>query len=138
MLGAASPRSARAGFSFRPYAFEPGVPGPVRVRIEPGPQPDPDAFAALTAEPFRVRFGDRMGLQLDGPEVPGGELLSEPTPLGGVQIPPGGRPLVLLHDRGSIGGYVKPAVVVPGDLPRLAQLRAGDAVRFVRADRTPR
>jgi allophanate hydrolase subunit 2 len=135
VLGVETPRPARAGFSFRPYAFAPGVAGPVRVRVEPGPQPDPEAFAALTAEPFRVRFGDRMGLQLDGPEVPGGELLSEPTPLGGIQIPPGGRPLVLLHDRGSIGGYVKPAIVVPGDLPKLAQLRAGEAVRFVPAGR---
>lgn len=135
VVGAEVPRAAREGFSFRPYAFEPGGSGPVRIRIEPGPQPDPVAFAALTAEPFRVRFGDRMGLQLDGPEVPGGELLSEPTPLGGVQIPPGGRPLVLLHDRGSIGGYAKPAVVLPDDLPKLAQLRPGEELRFVAAGR---
>jgi len=72
-----------------------------------------------------------MGLQLEGVDVPGGETVSEATPLGGIQITTGGRPLVLLHDRGSIGGYVKPAVVVPEDLPKLAQLRTGDALRLV-------
>jgi KipI family sensor histidine kinase inhibitor len=135
VLGAAEPRAARAGFAFRPYAFDGELRRARVVRIEPGPQADDEALAALTVAPYRLRFGDRTGLQLDGPEVPGGELLSEPTPLGGIQIPPGGRPLVLLHDRGSIGGYAKPAVVVPEDLPRLAQLRPGEALRFVLARR---
>lgn len=131
VLGAAEARRPRAGFAFRPWRPEPGPSGAVKLRVAPGPQADPAAMAALTREPFHVRFADRMGLQLDGPEVPGGELLSEPTPLGGVQITTGGRPLVLLHDRGSIGGYAKPAVVVPQDLPRAAQLRPGRTVRFV-------
>ncbi len=133
VLGAARPSAARAGFAFRPYGRPTGRTGETVARIVPGPQAEPAALEALTRDSFAVRFGDRMGLQLDGAGVPGGELVSEATPLGGIQITTGGRPLVLLHDRGSIGGYVKPAVVVPGDLPRLAQLRAGDRVRFVRA-----
>lgn len=131
VLGAAGAGRPRAGFAFRPWTPAAGPAGAVTLRVAPGPQADPAAIAALTRRPFRVRFADRMGLQLDGPAVPGGELLSEATPLGAVQITTGGRPLVLLHDRGSIGGYAKPAVVVPQDLPRAAQLRPGRTVRFV-------
>lgn len=131
VLGAAAARRPRAGFAFRPWTPASDPADAVTLRVAPGPQADPAALAALTKRPFQVRFVDRMGLQLDGPEVAGGELLSEPTPLGGIQITTGGRPLVLLHDRGSIGGYAKPAVVVPQDLPRAAQLRAGRTVRFV-------
>jgi len=132
VLGAAGvPTAVRAGFAFRPYGRPCGRSGLTVARIVPGPQASDEALEALTREPFAVRFGDRMGLQLEGVDVPGGETVSEATPLGGIQITTGGRPLVLLHDRGSIGGYVKPAVVVPEDLPKLAQLRTGDALRLV-------
>ncbi len=103
------------------------------LRLLPGPQADEEALAALTRAPFRVGSADRMGLRLSGPAVPGGELLSEGVPLGAIQVPPGGSPMLLLVDRGTIGGYAKPAVVHPADLDRAAQLREGDRVRFVRA-----
>jgi len=131
LLGAAGVRAGREGFTFRPYGRPGGRARETLARIVPGPQAREEALDALTRDRFTVRFGDRMGLQLDGVDVPGGEMVSEATPLGGIQITTGGRPLVLLHDRGSIGGYVKPAVVVHEDLPKLAQLRAGDALRFV-------
>lgn len=69
-------------------------------------------------------------MELLGPEVPGGEGLSEPTPLGGVQVPPSGRPLVLLADKGSLGGYAKPALVDPRDLWLLGQARPGVEIHF--------
>lgn len=109
------------------------------VRLLPGPQAEREALAALTDARFRVLRADRMGLQLDGgvartgrpaPPVPGRGILSEPTALGAVQVTPGGQPLILLHDRGTIGGYSKPAVIHPHDLPVVGQLRAGDTVRF--------
>jgi allophanate hydrolase subunit 2 len=85
---------------------------------------------ALLEGPFRVARADRVGLELEGPEVPGGEGLSEPTPLGGVQVPPSGRPLVLLADKGSLGGYAKPALVDPRDFWLLGQAWPGAWVRF--------
>ena len=57
--------------------------------------------------------------------------MSEATPLGAVQVTSGGSPILLLHDRGSLGGYVKPAKLHPADLARAAQLRPGALVRFV-------
>ncbi len=73
---------------------------------------------------------DRMGVELLGPEVPGGEGLSEATPLGGIQVPPSGKPLVLLADKGSLGGYAKPAVVEGRDLWLLGQVWPGAELVF--------
>lgn len=130
LLGRAEARFARPGFGFRPRVrFD----DPAVLRLLPGPQANEEALEALTAEPFTLAHGDRMGLRFDGPEVPGGGVLSEANPLGALQVTTGGRPLLLLHDRGTIGGYAKPAIVHPADLPRAAQLRAGERVRFVSA-----
>ncbi len=106
---------------------------PTPLRLRPGPQPDPAALAALTSGSFEVGRSDRTALRLVGDPVPGGEITSEAVPLGAVQVTPAGEPLVLLADRGTIGGYAKPAVVHPGDLDALAQLRQGQRVRFVLA-----
>ncbi|MBO1438169.1 5-oxoprolinase subunit PxpB [Meiothermus sp. CFH 77666] len=128
VLGVAVPRGARAGFALSQPALMPR-----RVRLLPGPQYTPEALQALCAAPYELVSGDRMGLRLAGPEVPGGELISEATPLGAVQITTQGQPIVLLNDRGRIGGYAKPARVHPADLPWLAQLRPGQKVWFARA-----
>jgi biotin-dependent carboxylase-like uncharacterized protein len=130
ILGVKTPREARTGFSYSPWRLA----DEARVRLLPGPQANREALEALGAGTYRLGSGDRMGLQLEGPSVPGGELISEATPLGAVQVTPGGHPLILLNDRGRMGGYAKPAQVDPRDLPILAQLRPGSLVRFVIAD----
>ncbi len=127
-LGLAREAPVRPGRSFVPYTR--GADQNRRIRILPGPQATPEALEALTAATFVVRQADRMGVRLEGPEVPGGEVTSEAVPIGAIQVPPGGEPIVLLVDRGTLGGYAKPALVHPADLPRMAQLRAGDEVRF--------
>ena len=105
-------------------------PDPVPIRIEPGPQATDDALSALCERPFVVRGADRMGVRLTGAAVLGGEVLSEATALGAVQVTPDGDPIVLLNDRGTLGGYAKPALVDPRDLPRVGQLLPGRRVRF--------
>ena len=90
-----------------------------------------DALAALCAAPFRLRDLDRMAARLSGPPVPGGEIVSEACPVGTVQVPPGGEPLILLGDKGTLGGYRRPARVHPEDLPRLVQALPGSVLHFV-------
>jgi KipI family sensor histidine kinase inhibitor len=107
------------------------------IRLLPGPQHSRAAERALTAGTFTVGPGDRMGVRLEGPQVPGGEVLSESPPLGAVQVTSDGTPIVLLNDRQRSAGYAKPAVVHPEDLPRFAQLRPGATVRFTFPE-TPR
>lgn len=59
-----------------------------------------------------------------------GELASEGTVPGAIQIPPAGLPVLFLKDHPVTGGYPVIAVVVADDLPRAAQLAPGDTVRF--------
>ena len=101
--------------------------------------PDWDRFAAeartaLAGAPFTVtQDSDRMGARLDGPDLPRddpSDLLSEAVTPGTLQVPPNGKPILLLGDCQTIGGYPKIAHVITVDLPVAAQLWPGDLVRF--------
>jgi KipI family sensor histidine kinase inhibitor len=130
VLGANPGRKPRVGYSVRGFELPELIDGQIVIRLQPGPQATLEALIALGSGEFTVTSPDRMGVQLEGPKVPGGELVSEATPMGGVQITISGNPILLLNDRGRIGGYAKPAVVDPRDLPLVAQLRPGTKVRF--------
>jgi antagonist of KipI len=76
---------------------------------------------------------DRMGVRLDGPGLIRDEstdLISEGVAPGTIQVPPSGKPILLLGDCQTMGGYPKIAHVITVDLPIAAQLRAGDSVGF--------
>jgi antagonist of KipI len=76
---------------------------------------------------------DRMGVRFDGPELKCEDkmdLISEAVAPGTIQVPPSGKPILLLGDCQTIGGYPKIAHVITVDLGVAAQLRAGDHVRF--------
>ena len=133
VLGVAADQVPAARLTARPAAPDPGRP----IRILPGPQFDAEAFDALCAGSFTVGVGDRVGVRLDGPPVPGGEILSESPPLGALQVTPAGVPIILLADRLRTAGYTKPAVVHPADIGRVAQFRAGDPVSFVAVPAPP-
>jgi antagonist of KipI len=94
----------------------------------------PDAQASLGTAPFTVTSdSDRMGARLDGPDLPrhdASDLLSEAVAPGTLQVPPNGKPILLLGDCQTIGGYPKIAHVITVDLPIAAQLWPGDHVRF--------
>ena len=110
----------------------------VTVRYLRGPQWDWFVAASrrtFLAKPYKITDkSDRMGLRLDGPglrlENEARELASEGVGFGSVQVPPDGKPIVLMADRQTIGGYPKIGHVIAVDLPRLAQARSGDLVRF--------
>lgn len=118
-------------------AREQEIPVHLVVRLHRGPQWSEEAERALTSAPFTVATGDRMGVRLEGPDVPGGELLSESPPPGAVQVPNGGAPILLLADRQRSAGYDKPAVIHPDDLPLAGQLQPGESLRFVFAGDHP-
>jgi antagonist of KipI len=94
----------------------------------------PHAQASLVTSPFTVTpDSDRMGARLDGPNlerIEAIDLLSEAVAPGTLQVPPNGKPILLLGDCQTIGGYPKIAHVITVDLPIAAQLWPGDAVRF--------
>ncbi|WP_454562499.1 5-oxoprolinase subunit C family protein [Pseudomonas sp. AIG] len=75
---------------------------------------------------------DRMGIRLLGKtlQYQGQPMISEGIPLGAVQVPPDGQPIVLLNDRQTIGGYPRLGALTPVALARLAQCLPGAQVRL--------
>lgn len=128
VLAVAEQRTPRRGHSFTPYSRPTKT---LRLRLLPGPQYDAATMAALASEPLRIEHSDRMGVRLSTSPAVGHGVVSEGNPLGAVQLTADGQPLILLNDRGTMGGYTKPAVVDPRDLPRLGQARDGTVVQFV-------
>ncbi len=76
--------------------------------------------------------GDRMGYELEGNPEDGGsaEDWSEPLLPGCIQVPPGGKPIVLMAEAPTVGGYSVPAVVHSEDLRLIAQSRPGAEIEF--------
>ncbi len=95
---------------------------------------DTSTLQRLTSEAFTVSSdSDRMGVRLEGPKlkrIDECDLISEAVGPGTIQVPPSGKPILLLGDCQTIGGYPKMAHVITVDFGVAAQLRAGDRVRF--------
>lgn len=113
-------------------------PHPV-VRVLRGAQTE-EFGAALFETEFKVSpQSDRMGLRLAGSTLVRSnkaDLISSAVAPGTVQVPPDGKPIVLMADAQTIGGYPQGAHVISVDLPLMAQLRPGDAVRFAEVSLT--
>jgi biotin-dependent carboxylase-like uncharacterized protein len=107
------------------------------IRVVLGPQYDlfpPGEVERFLRETFRVGpTSDRTGCRLEGARLAAreSEITSDGMVPGSIQVPPDGKPIVMLADGPTTGGYPKIATVVTADLPRLAQLVPGEGeVRF--------
>ena len=89
-------------------------------------------FDAFNTEWALDSRADRMGMRLLGTplQYQGPSLISEGIPLGAIQVPPDGQPIVLLNDRQTIGGYPRLGALTPLSLARLAQCLPGEKVRL--------
>jgi antagonist of KipI len=127
-----APRKFEGSFFVSPFLMPAYCASPI-VRVVRGAQAG-EFFEALGSGEFRVTaHSDRMGLRLSGGAIgrhSGGELASSAVAPGTIQVPPDGQPIVLMADAQSIGGYPQAAHAITVDLPILAQLRPGDALRF--------
>ncbi len=111
--------------------------GPIRVIL--GPQQDhflPESIAAFQNEEWEATAEqDRMGLRLNGKALAhtspaATDIVSDAVTPGAIQVPANGRPIVLLADSQTVGGYPKIATVISADLPKLAHLKPGSRLRF--------
>jgi antagonist of KipI len=116
--------------------------GGARLRIMPGPHQHRFAgFAYETLLGSRYIItpsSNRMGYRLDGaPLVHEGppDILSDATPLGSIQVPASGQPILLMADRQTTGGYPKIATLISADVPLAGQLAPGDWVEFATCTR---
>jgi antagonist of KipI len=112
--------------------------GDARIRVLPGPQVEyfvADALETLQSEPYAIGGkSDRMGFRLEGPRLEharGADVISDATPLGVLQVPASGQPILLMADRQTTGGYAKLATVISADISVAGQLAPGDTISFV-------
>lgn len=111
--------------------------GEAVIRVLPGPQREyfsRDALDVLQSAPYVIaQNSDRMGFRLTGPRLVharGADIISDATPLGVLQVPASGQPILLMADRQTAGGYPKLATVITADVAVAGQLGPGDAIRF--------
>jgi antagonist of KipI len=108
-----------------------------RLRVLPGPQRDyfnRDALEVLQSAPYTIgQNSDRMGYRLEGPRLTharGADIISDATPLGVLQVPASGQPILLMADRQTTGGYPKIATVISADVAVAGQLGPSDTISF--------
>jgi len=108
-----------------------------RVRVTRGAQQEwfaPQTFELLFSSPYSISDqSDRTGLRLKGEALRPREqsqLLTDGIPLGAMQVPQDGQPIVLFVDQQTTGGYPKIANVIMADMHHVGQLRPHEQVRF--------
>jgi biotin-dependent carboxylase-like uncharacterized protein len=107
------------------------------VRVVLGPQINyftkKGAITFLTEKFIFTNDINRMACRLDGESIEhkgSGNIVSDGTPNGAIQVPENGKPIILLNDRQTTGGYPKIACVISVDIQKIAQAKPGDTVRF--------
>jgi len=111
--------------------------GGASIRVLPGPHREyfaDDALEVLQSGPYTIAHNsDRMGFRLDGPRLSharGADIISDATPLGALQVPASGQPILLMADRQTAGVYPKIATVITADIGIAGQLGPGDTITF--------
>jgi len=112
------------------------------IRVVLGPQLEhftEEGIDTFLSSIYEVtRNSDRMGYRLEGPKIEhsklGADIITDAIPLGAVQVPANGKPIIMLADRQTTGGYAKIAVVAKVDVPRVAQTRIGGKLKFKAVD----
>lgn len=153
-LAGLGPRPLRAGdvvplrgSAYATSAVDPH-PAPVRnlprpgeeavLRVTLGPRDDwfsASAVRALEHQAWTATpHSDRVGIRLRG-ETPlerarDGELESEGSVIGAIQVPPDGQPVLFLPDHPLTGGYPVIGAVIDDDLDLAGQIPPGATVRF--------
>jgi KipI family sensor histidine kinase inhibitor len=116
----------------------PAADAEVVLDVELGPRTDwftPEAVALLASQRWQVTpQSNRVGLRLAGDaaltRAASQELPSEGTPLGAIQVPASGQPVLFLADHPLTGGYPVIGCVAPHHLDLAGQIPVGAWIRF--------
>ena len=107
------------------------------LRVVLGPQDDmfsKQGIDTFLSQEYTVTSDfDRMGCRLEGPFIAAKDtvdMISDGIAYGSVQVPSHGKPIILLADRQTTGGYPKIATVASVDIPKLVQRKTDHRIRF--------
>ena len=111
------------------------------IRVILGPQDDyftKDGLHAFLNSFYEITVdSDRMGYRLKGPKIKsknGSDIITDGIPLGSIQVPQDGMPIVMLADRQTTGGYAKIATVISVDIDKFAQMKPGNKIKFTQVN----
>lgn len=117
--------------------YKPEYTNEIIVRVILGPQEDcftdRGINTFLSSEYTVTNQIDRMGYRLDGETIEhskGADIISDGIAFGAVQVPSNGKPIIMMADRQTTGGYTKIGNVISADLSKIAQAKQGDKIRF--------
>ncbi|MBO4265764.1 MAG: biotin-dependent carboxyltransferase family protein [Lachnospiraceae bacterium] len=110
----------------------------VELRVTMGPQDDhftQEGLGTFLDSEYTVTSQcDRMGYRLEGPVIEhnelGADIISDGIAKGAIQVPNSGQPIIMMSDRQTLGGYTKIANVISVDIPKLAQCKYPQKIRF--------
>ena len=122
-----------------PARFMPVYPHSNDISVCLGPQDDyftEQGIADFFRQPYTITANaDRMGIRLDGAAVAHktkADIISDAAVIGSIQVPADGKPIILMADRQTTGGYAKIGTVIKEDIIKLAQMASKDTVQFRR------
>lgn len=112
------------------------------IRVVMGPQDDyfteEGIQTFLNSEYVLTSQSDRMGYRLEGDYIEhnekGSDIISDGISFGSIQVPAHGKPIIMLADRQTTGGYTKIATVASVDIPKLVQCPFNKKVKFTAID----
>lgn len=107
------------------------------IRVVLGPQDDcftEKGLKTFLSETYAyTNESDRMGCRLEGEVIEhknGGDIITDGIAFGAIQVPSHGKPIIMMADHQTTGGYTKIGAVISVDLPKVAQSRPGYKVKF--------
>jgi KipI family sensor histidine kinase inhibitor len=126
----------KVGYSM-PEELVPQFTGQLKARVILGPQADMFTERGITtflSSQYKVTLeADRMGYRLEGPIIEHkakADIISDALLPGAVQIPKNGKPIMIMRDAQTAGGYPKIAVIITPDVSTLGQAKTNDIIEF--------
>jgi biotin-dependent carboxylase-like uncharacterized protein len=122
-----------------PSEMAPQFPDNINVNVILGPQTD--MFTEKGIETFLssqytvTSEADRMGYRLEGPVIEHKtkvDIISDALLPGAIQVPKNGKPILIMRDAQTTGGYPKIAVVTSPDLDLVGQAKPNVGIEFVK------
>ncbi len=107
------------------------------VHVVLGPQYDmfmKKGIRTFLSNSYEVTLeADRMGYRLEGPMIEHkakADIISDALLPGAVQVPKSGKPIIIMRDAQTTGGYPKIAVAISPDVSLLGQAKPKDTIEF--------
>jgi len=108
-----------------------------KVHVILGPQADmftEKGIETFLSSKYTITLeADRMGYRLEGPIVEHkgkADIVSDALLPGAVQVPGNRKPIIIMRDAQTTGGYPKIAHVITPDISLLGQAKPNDAIEF--------